>query len=620
MDKENKNVWGKIRSRLATDDVFHETEVKANRLGTMVMAASGIILALVLVLNAAGVFRMSRDMVTGSIIQGIIETAAVTVICIIFRFDKWWLKYLLVIAMVVVFARLNGTFTHRAMIIMAVPVIFSSRYFSRKLTVFTAVLSAGAFLVSVIWGTVYGLFDLNIVTLQEGTQMVSHGGYLDEAVLDTGFERKDMIGDALLFSYVPNICILAVISLIAINIADRGRRMVLKQHEKDLENARIESELELSARIQSDMLKKDFPAFPGHSEFDVFASMTPAKEVGGDFYDFFFVDDDHAAFVIADVSGKGIPAALFMASSMNIIKSATLPGMLPEEILEQVNIRICENDKDDMFVTAWLGILDIRSGHLRAANAGHEYPLLSNGTGVFEKVKDRHSFVLGGMPGTKYIGYDMHLEPGACLFLYTDGLTDTENKNGEFFGLERSLDVLNETRDLSPRDRVERLHKAAEDFAAGEPQFDDITMMCIKYSGQNDIFRIRAEAATENVSRLTVFAQERLSDAGFGEVFCNKINVAIDEIFSNIVKYAYTQKQGEVLMELEILPDKACRLVFSDEGEPFDPLEIPDPDITLSADERTAGGLGILMVKKLTDDVRYEYKDGKNVLSIYKAE
>lgn len=616
MEKE-KNVWGKIKSRLATDEVFYETEIQANRLGTIVMTASGIILAIVLALNGAGIFRMSQSLVMGPIIQGIIESAAVIAICLIFRFRKWWLKYLLVIGMVVVFARLDGIFTHRAVIIMAVPVIFSSRYFSRRLTIFSAALSAGAFLISLIWGTVYGMFDLNIVTVEEGTVMTSGGGYLDQAVLDTGFDRGGMIGDAVLFSYIPKLCIFAVISVIAVNIAGRGRRMVLSQHEKDMESARIESELELAARIQSDMLKKDFPAFPEYKEFDVFASMTPAKEVGGDFYDFFKVDEKHICFVIADVSGKGIPAALFMASAMNIIKAAALPGLLPEEILAQVNERICENNKDEMFVTAWLGILDIKSGQMRAANAGHEYPFICSG-GSFEILKDKHGFVLGGLPESKYTGYDLHMKPGSILFLYTDGLTDTENKDKEFFGVDRCLEALNKMPSASPKELVEGLQKEAADFAAGEPRFDDITMMCIKFSGENEAFQIKAAAQMQNAEQLVEFAGKHLTEAGFKSEFCNKINIVIDEIFSNIVKYAYTDTPGDVVMDLEVLAGGACRLTFTDTGKAFNPLEAPEPDTSFSAEERSAGGLGILMVKKLTDDVSYEYKDDKNILTVYK--
>lgn len=482
--EEKKHIHKSSIEELYESGIFHETEVRANRLGAIVMAATCVLLAIVFILNITGVFRMSEAVVRLPLITGMIITGGVTSVCVFFRFDRWWLKYMLVIAMTFAYAFFDAAFTHKAAIIMAIPVIFSSRYFSRRITIFTAVLSTGLFLLSAVWGAVWGLFDLNLVMLEEGTRMTSQGGFLDQAVLDTGFDRKNMIGDALLFNYLSKWMIFTVIALISINIARRGRDMVLKQHEKDVEEARLESELELARKLQADMLISDFPAFPDKDSFDIYASMTPAREVGGDFYDFYMVDDSHLAVVIADVSGKGIPAALFMTSSMTLIKSCSAPGLSPGEILSRVNAQLCEKNPEGMFVTAWLGILDINSGKLLAANAGHEYPILKEPGGVFTIIKDKHGFVLGGLDSVKYESYELALQPGSVLLLYTDGLAEAENPEEEFFGLERVLETVNGLSDTRPKPVLESLKTAVEEFAAEEPQFDDLTMVCLEYSGQ----------------------------------------------------------------------------------------------------------------------------------------
>ena len=252
------------------------------------------------------------------------------------------------------------------------------------------------------------------------------------------------------------------------------------------EKERTGTELALATRIQADMLPNKFPAFPDRQEFHVFASMTPAKEVGGDFYDFFFVDDDRLALVIADVSGKGIPAAMFMMMAKNMIQNQAMAGHSPQEVLETVNQKICENNEEQMFVTVWFGILDLCSGILTAANAGHEYPMLKKPGGPFEIVKDKHGFVLGAMEGMRYKEYKLHLDPGAKLFVYTDGLSEAQNAENENFGRERILQALNTAMDELPEGILQTVDKAVADYVGEAEQFDDLTMLCIEYRGKPD--------------------------------------------------------------------------------------------------------------------------------------
>jgi sigma-B regulation protein RsbU (phosphoserine phosphatase) len=234
------------------------------------------------------------------------------------------------------------------------------------------------------------------------------------------------------------------------------------------------------------MMPHIFPAFPDRPEFDIYASMDPAKEVGGDFYDFFLVDEDHLCMVMADVSGKGIPAALFMMASKIILQSCAMLGQSPAEILTKTNEAICSNNQEGMFVTVWLGILEISTGRLRAANAGHEYPVLKKAGGAFALHRDRHGLVIGAMDGVRYQGYELSLEPGTKLFVYTDGVPEAVDGEGRMFGAGRMLEALNRAPDAGPKEILENVRAAVDDFVRDAEQFDDLTMLCMEYIGPEE--------------------------------------------------------------------------------------------------------------------------------------
>ena len=250
------------------------------------------------------------------------------------------------------------------------------------------------------------------------------------------------------------------------------------------EKQRISTELSLATRIQTAMLPHVFPPFPDRTEFDIYASMNPAKEVGGDFYDFFLIDDNHLGMVMADVSGKGVPAALFMMASKIILQSCAMLGGSPAEILTKTNEAICSNNQEEMFVTVWLGILEISTGKLTAANAGHEYPVIRNAGGRFELFKDKHGFVIGGMSGAKYREYEIQMEPGSKLFLYTDGVPEATDADKNMFGTERMVDALNTEPEASPEVILKNVRSAVDGFVKEAEQFDDLTMLCIEYRGK----------------------------------------------------------------------------------------------------------------------------------------
>ena len=263
----------------------------------------------------------------------------------------------------------------------------------------------------------------------------------------------------------------------------------IENYEKDLiqaaeERQKITTELTVATGIQTNIVPNQFPPFPDHKEFSLYASMDQAKEVGGDFYDFYMIDDQHLGLLIADVSGKGIPAALFMMSSMIMIRDLALSGCSPAKLLEKTNERICRSNKLDMFVTVWFGILDIENGVITAANAGHEYPAIRQPGGKYELFHDKHGFVVGGMEGVRYKEYTIKLEPGASLFVYTDGVAEATNAHDELYGTKRMLDAVNQVPDASCERILQTITDDVAQFVGEATQFDDLTMLCLTYHGQ----------------------------------------------------------------------------------------------------------------------------------------
>lgn len=290
----------------------------------------------------------------------------------------------------------------------------------------------------------------------------------------------------------------SALALLDIHTGDEVENLshALKRMERDIngyienlthvtaEKERIGAELSVATHIQASMLPCIFPAFPNRREFDIYATMTPAKEVGGDFYDFFLVDDDHLAVVIADVSGKGVPAALFMVIAKTLIKDHTQSGKPPEEVFTEVNRQLCEANDENLFVTAWMGVLEISTGKLVYVNAGHNPPVIGRKNGETEFLRSRPGFVLAGLDFTKYRAGSLELMPGDLLYLYTDGVTEATNTAQELYGEERLKRTLDANVSAAPEEIFKAVKKDLDDFVADAPQFDDITMLAMRYLGR----------------------------------------------------------------------------------------------------------------------------------------
>ena len=383
--------------------------------------------------------------------------------------------------------------------------------------------------------------------------------------------------------------------------------------------ARIDKELEYAKQIQLSALPTNFP---NDDAFGIYAQMIAAKEVGGDFYDFYRLNDTTVAFLVADVSGKGIPAAMFMMTAKTIIKDLAESGMAVNDIFTKANEKLCENNESGMFVTAWMGILDLKTGNLQFANAGHNPPLIKHADGTFEYLKTRAGFVLAGMEGMRYRVGELMLSPGDRLFLYTDGVPEATNAENQLYGEDRLHQFMNQNSAVEATELLPRLKANIDEFVGDAPQFDDITMLVFDYksykggaSMTNRIFK----AKTEALSDVLGFVDEMLEAYKCSMKIQMALCVAIEEVFVNVARYAYENGEGDVILGIGFDPEsRDLTFRMTDRGVPFNPLEKPDPDITLSAEDREIGGLGIFITKKTMDSVSYAYENGENILTMTK--
>ena len=381
-----------------------------------------------------------------------------------------WLKYVLVIEFLVVLARLDCALGYNTVLLMAVPVVLSSRYFSRKLTTVIAALIGVVFglasFANAWWNM--GVLDLNFYEPPAGTVLYIGEDKLKGAVLAAGLDAAERTREVMLLSYLPKLLIFLIIAAVCIKIADKGREMVLRQEQITLKTARIESELTLANNIQAHMLPSIFPPFPDQKEIDLYATMHPAKEVGGDFYDFFMLDEKNVAVVIADVSGKGIPAALVMVITKTLIKNEVSMGLSPAEAFTKVNHMLCEGNDNNMFITAWLGVLNTETGVLTYVNAGHNPPAVRLSGDAFTFLRSRPGLVLAGMDGLRYRQYELQMHPGDRIFLYTDGITEAADPAKNLYGNDRLLAYLNTHSGDSLKEVLSGLTADINAFAATE--------------------------------------------------------------------------------------------------------------------------------------------------------
>lgn len=400
---------------------------------------------------------------------------------------------------------------------------------------------------------------------------------------------------------------------VAFGVMVYTRDMIGKYKKTELHAQQVENELNIATSIQSSMLPKIFPDFPGRKEFDMYASMNPAKEVGGDFFDFFFVDDDHFAFLIADVSGKGVPAALFMVTAKTLIKDNLQSGMPLVEAMDKSNAQLYEGNEAHMFVTCWIGVMELSTGKLDYVNCGHNPPAICRENEPFHFKKDFSGLVLGGCPTTHYRSFSVTLQEGERVLLYTDGVTEAMNKQNVQYGEKRLLAFL----DASPKDEstqaiISDIQNDVSTFTSGAEQSDDITMLALHINGFYQ--SMKADVSMDSFDALSGFLNDKLQAKGVPEGLIGKMDIVFDELFSNIVKYSGAK--GLTFSVFAGRDTLSMRFVYG--GEIYDINQAPAADVSSPLGERKVGGLGLFMVHKLMDRVDYKVVNHHNVITVDK--
>ena len=388
--------------------------------------------------------------------------------------------------------------------------------------------------------------------------------------------------------------------------------------------ASIENELKVASDIQMSMLPKKYPPYPDRNDIDIYGQLTPAKAVGGDLYDF-YIRDEKLFFCIGDVSGKGVPASLVMAVTRSLFRTVSAHESAPGRIVTSINETLVSSNESNMFVTLFVGVIDLPTGRMRYANAGHDAPLLMGRDGRVGLLPVNPNLPVGIQPDWLYMTQETLIDPFTTIFLYTDGLTEAENSSQALFGEQRLMEtarLAGADNILVPARLIECMENAVHDFVGDAEQSDDLTMLAIQYTKKHLLAKMQRSITLSNnveeIPLLASFVDEVCEAVGFDMSTTMSLNLAIEEAVVNVMNYAYPHDtKGEVTI-IAKANDERLKFVIIDSGTPFDPTVKGEADITLSAEDRPIGGLGIHLVRKIMDSINYERIDGKNVLTLRK--
>ncbi|MCI8432745.1 MAG: PP2C family protein-serine/threonine phosphatase [Lachnospiraceae bacterium] len=448
-------------------DVFTYNETEANQYAARCMVVCAAVGAGSWLLDLVGIFIVPMEIMSVAISVLMVCFLFPILICRITGGVGAWIKYVMLLCSIVGVFVLSCAMPKHGLLAWALPLMLSCHYYSRVLIWLTLVLSQILFSASIFIGMFVGEWDQALLN----------------AAISTGPREitQKLIVDAAFFFALPRAAILLGMSAICITLAKRTRTLLEKQARDSQERERIAAELDVARNIQAEMLPCLFPAFPERKEFEVYATMNPAKEVGGDFYDFFMVDDRHLAVVMADVSGKGVPAALFMVIGKTLLKDHTKPGVRLGRVFEEVNNLLCESNGEGLFITAFEGVLDLVTGQFDFVNAGHEPLFIARKGEGYKPRRLSPGFVLAGMENMKYQEGSIQLAPGDRIFQYTDGVTEATNRKEELYGMERLEASLCRNAEKAPEELLRAVKEDIDRFVGEAPQFDDITMLCVEY-------------------------------------------------------------------------------------------------------------------------------------------
>ena len=576
--------------------LFRSAEQRINFVYMIIMIAFGAAILIYIINNQWDDLRFFYGGIAGGfLLVGII-------INIIFRKQAYpWIKYLNNVVMVITIAVLCGYSDDVAPLLLLIPFI-NSFYFRPVFTLVTGLVCLLMMYITIMsimlpYYNIEGNFEFNPILA-----ITSAFDFTDET--------QRMVFSGKSFLMVAG----AALVIMSVYLSFSSRRFTIRQGELMQKNLTTETELKVAKDIQEGILSADFP---DNDSYAVYANMTAATEVGGDFYDYFPIDETHLAVVIGDVSGHGMAAAMFMTLSKTLIQVYARMNNATDKTFELTNRYLQRSNPAKFFVTSWIGILDLTTGTLSYTNAGHNYPVLIRKGCEPGFLSDKPNFVLGRRRLVRYREKRTKLKPGDKLVLYTDGVTEAQDAAEEFFGDDRLLSVIAREKEHDQQEIVTSIRQAVNDFENGKDHYDDATILALSFKDYLHVEPPESKQfylTTETFDSVTQYVTEKCAEAGCDDETVGKLEIATSEILANIESYAY-ENGGE----LEILTksrDRRMTIIFKDRGKPFNPLLVQEPDVNMPLTERKPGGLGVFIVKKLVSETSYTYENGQNILTI----
>lgn len=601
---------------------YYDNEADANKHMSYVNGAAGFLAIVIWVLYLTKVFTIPDHFFP--VVCVLFPAAAVLLFIPLFfiktdKIRKPGFKYFILFSLLIVIIALNISIPRHSLLFWPFAILMANHYYNPTIGRVIYIVSLVAMLFCMYAGMFFGEFDEYLF----GAGVIKPDGSI--GTVETFQERVDLLAErsangdnryvkVLLFYYFPRAACLTLFFMVSNLLNTRTYKLLDDEVRIHDEQQKSKTELGVAKDIQMQTLPDDFVS---NKDVEIVGELKAAKEVGGDLYDYVKIDDDHVALLIGDVSGKGVPAAMFMMKTITSFRYSAVSGKTPSQMLKEINTSIMKGNKAGMFVTCFLAIIDKRTGKMSYANAGHNPPIVGSNH-HFEYLKAFHGIMLGCFENVRIKDEEITLKPGDSITLYTDGITEARNNNGDFFGDERLIEVFNKKDYTS----IVELHHAIKDvvaeFVDGAPQSDDITFITLKYRGgsytssEKEFYGIK-----ENIADMLGFISDFANENQFPTSFTNQLLVVGDELFSNIIKHGYEEKGGQIFVRLLFNEDlKEFCITVIDTAKEFNQLNV---DIVDKDKPRLrVGGLGISIVKNIMTDCAYDHINGKNILVLKK--
>ena len=617
-------------------EAYYNNEADANKRMSFGNALAGIYMLVIWILYLTDIFKHNSD-ITFVFINIVFPVAIFVLFSPLYYvfFKKEILKkpnykYFVLISFVVVIAGLNIILPKHSSIAWALCIMMTNHYYNPKVGIFVFITVIVLSLFCMFGSMFVGEFDANLLFGNTIMKFVNTKDFYadgpagrfkmlnDLYEMGNGFfdmEYNRYLG-SVVFYFFPRAVILGLLFYVSHALNIRTYKLLVSEINVNSEQQKTKTELEVAKEIQLATLPSEIST---SSDIEIVAELKAAKEVGGDFYDYFKIDDDHTAIVVGDISGKGIPAAMFMMKTITCFKNLVAPDKSPAQVLREVNKALFDNNRLQMFVTCFFAILNEKTGELAFANAGHNPPVVGSNK-KFRYLKCLPGFILGGLEEAFVTDEKIVLEPGESITVYTDGITEARNEKGDFYGEERFLNFMN-SREFTC---VVEIHHALKDdlakFTDNFEQSDDITVMTMQYRGDECFYLEKSfDAKLENIEGGLNTISEFCDEHNVNIEFKNNLLVVADELYSNIVKYGYENNGGEIFTRLLFNKDKnEFVLTVIDRAPAFNQLDINNNPLDGDISHREVGGLGILIVKKIMSQYAYDRINNKNILVLRK--